>query len=197
MFICVKRLCAGLRNIISLRSFWMCLLFSLCSACYSVDTSMPSAKTVANRVAFVSQIVSTLSKNIPKTTSHITIKRLYTSTIQTTIHNYIPRVSNEKLNIEKLNNVLLNPKNTQIAGYAVHLGFFNANMNNARQMKFLLDMISKGSLGYWRQVLIFLEVSTLLPSSQFQGVITTFAKLAPSSALSAADRTHILSVMPK
>ncbi len=188
MFICVKRLCASLRNIISLRSFWICLLLSLCSACYSADTSMPSAKTVANRVAFVNQIVSVLSQNIPKTTSHITIKRLYA----TTIHNYIPRVSNEKLN-----NVLLNPKHTQIAGYNVSLGFFNANTNNARQMKFQLDLISKGSLGYWRQVLILLEVSTLLPSSQFQSVITTFAKLAPISALPAADRAHILSIMPK
>lgn len=185
MFICVKRLSAGLRNIISLRSFWMFLLLTLCSACYS-ETSIPSAKTVSNRVEFVNQIVSTLSQNIPKTTSHITIKRLYT----TITHNYIPTVFSGNLY-----NVWLNPKNTRIAGYAISAGGFSVNDITSAQMRSQLDAISKGSLGNWKKVLILLEVSTMLPSPQFKSVITTFAKLAPSSALPAAARAHILSVM--
>lgn len=183
----LKRLYVNLRNIISLRSFWMCLLLALSSACYA-DTSMPNAKTVANRVAFVDQIVSTLSQNITNTTSHITIKRLYT----TITHNYIPTVYSGNLY-----NVWLNPKDTKIAGYPISAGGFSVNDITSAQMKAQLDAISKGSLEKWRKVLILLEVSTMLPSSQFESVITTFAKLAPSSALPAAARTHILSVMPK
>ncbi|EKD71750.1 MAG: hypothetical protein ACD_46C00108G0002 [uncultured bacterium] len=184
---CVKRLCASLRNIISLRSFWMCLLLAVCSACYS-DTSMPSAKTVANRVEYVNQIVSILSQNIPKTTSHITIKRLYT----TITHNYIPTVFSGNLY-----NVWLDPKHTHIAGYPISAGGFSVNDITSAQMRSQLDAISKGSLGNWKKVLILLEVSTMLPSSQFESVITTFAKLTPSSTLPATARAHILSVMPK
>lgn len=183
---CVKRLCASLRNIISLRSFWMCLLLAVCSACYS-DTSMPSAKTVANRVEYVNQIVSTLSQNIPNT-SHITIKRLYTSIT----NNYIPTVFSDNLY-----NVWFNPKQAHIAGYPISGGGFSVNDITSAQMKSQLDAISKGSLRNWGKVLILLEVSTMLSSSQFESVITTFAKLAPSSALPAAARAHILSVMPK
>lgn len=182
----VKRVCTNLRNIISLRSFWMCLLLALSSACYS-DTSAPNAKTIANRLAFVNQIVSVLSQNIPNTTSHMTIKRLYTTTMRV----YIPT----GIQPNKMNNVWINPKHYKIAGYPISAGGFDVKDITSTQMSSQLDAISKGSLGKWRKVLILLEVSTMLPSSQFASVITTFAKLAPSSALPAADRAHILSVM--
>ena len=205
----MKRLSANLRNIISLRSFWVCLLLMLSSACYS-DTSMPNAKTVASRIAFVNQIISILSKNIPNTNSHITITRVYTTTtrfsttttgVYTTTNTAINSKTtghSDKVSNVKMSNVWIRPKHAQIAGYSImYAGGFNVNAITSAQMKTQLEAISKGSKANWKNVVMLLGASTTLPSSQFKSVITTFAKLAPSSALPAVARAHILSVMPK
>lgn len=199
----MKRVCVNLRNIISLRSFWLCLLLVLCSACYS-EPSTPSAKTIVNRLAFVNQIISILSQNIPNTNSHITIQRVYTTSMHVSVLNtttgvYTTTGYSKKMNnvtthsLIKMNNVVITPKHAQIAGYSISSGGFNVNAITSTQMRSQLDAISKGSKENWKNVLMLLGAST--PSSQFTSVITTFAKLAPSSALPTAARTYILSVM--
>ena len=173
-----KKVFTNLRNIISLRLFWMCLLLALCSGCYA-DTSTPSEKIIAGRLAFINQIVSILSQNIPNTNSHMTITRVYTTTEYG----------------ETMNNVIINPKHAQMAGYSISAGGFNVNAITSTQMSSQLDAISKGSERNWKKVLILLGGSTMLPFSQFSSVITTFAKLAPTSALPATARAYILSAM--